>query len=83
MSHSMVAPKGSGVGMSDSVASLPANPEAAGGWGQVRRHVVKHDWRSIRDALFVGRNEHMSDVDDCVSLLCSPCSSARNDGLIG
>lgn len=43
--------------------------EGGAGWGAVRRHVVKHDWRSIRDALFVGRNEHMSDVDDCVSHL--------------
>lgn len=50
--------------MSNSLASLP---EQGNGWGTVRRHVVKHDWRSIRDALFVGRNEHMSDVDDCVS----------------
>jgi hypothetical protein len=59
--------------MSDSLSSLPSNGNGGGerGWGQVRRHVVKHDWRSIRDALFVGRNEHMSDVDDFVSPLFS------------
>jgi hypothetical protein len=50
------------------MASLPEGERPAAGWGSVRRHVVKHDWRSIRDALFVGRNEHMSDVDDCVSV---------------
>lgn len=51
--------------LQDSVASLPPRP--VDGWGSIRRHVVKHDRRSIRDALWVGRNEHMSGVDDCVS----------------
>lgn len=36
-------------------------------WGALKKHVVKHDSTSIRDALYVGRNEHMSDVDYYVS----------------
>lgn len=29
-----------------------------------RRHVVKHDWSSIRAALWIAKHEHMSTVDD-------------------
>lgn len=32
-----------------------------------KRHVVQHDWASIRDALHVAKNEHVSSVDVCVS----------------
>ena len=35
-------------------------------WNTLRRHVVKHDRNSIRDALLIGRTEHMSAVDSCV-----------------
>jgi 5'-nucleotidase len=65
--------------MQDNMSNSMTSTDGAG-WGAVRRHVVKHDWRSIRDALFVGRNEHMSDVDDCVSIVCScrvPCFDER------
>lgn len=37
-------------------------------WNALRRHVVKHDRNSIRDALLIGRTEHMSTVDTCVSI---------------
>ncbi|KAK8843476.1 hypothetical protein IAR55_007135 [Kwoniella newhampshirensis] len=32
-------------------------------WGNLRRHVVTHDWGSIRDALHIAKNEHMSSMD--------------------
>lgn len=48
----------------------PSASEASAGWGLLRRHTVKHDRMSIRDALFIGRNEHMSGVDSCVSPSC-------------
>ena len=36
-----------------------------------KRHVVQHDWASIRDALHVSKNEHVSSVDVCVSFIGS------------
>ncbi|WVW79106.1 hypothetical protein I302_101071 [Kwoniella bestiolae CBS 10118] len=33
-------------------------------WGVLRRHVVQHDWGTIRDALHVAKHEHMSGVDE-------------------
>lgn len=45
----------------------PHSPGAAGG----RRHVVSHEWSSIRDAMHVAKNEHLSDVDALVSLFVS------------
>ena len=30
-----------------------------------KRHVVKHDWSSIRAALWIAKHEHMSAVDEC------------------
>jgi len=30
-----------------------------------KRHVVKHDWSSIRAALWIAKHEHMSGVDEC------------------
>ena len=35
--------------------------------GAGRRHVVQHDWASIRDAMHIAKHEHMSAVDECVS----------------
>ncbi|KAK4685256.1 hypothetical protein P7C73_g4898, partial [Tremellales sp. Uapishka_1] len=32
-------------------------------WSTLRHHVVSHDWKTIRDALHVAKNEHVSSVD--------------------
>ncbi|KGB76109.2 hypothetical protein CNBG_1947 [Cryptococcus deuterogattii R265] len=32
-------------------------------WGRLRRHVVQHDWGTIRNALHVAKHEHMSGLD--------------------
>jgi hypothetical protein len=45
-----------------------AGPGSNVAWNALRRHVVKHDRNSIRDALLIGRTEHMSTVDTCVSI---------------
>lgn len=34
-------------------------------WSTLRRHVVEHDWVTIREALHVAKHEHMSEVDPC------------------
>lgn len=51
--------------------------ETSGFW-MGRRHVVEHDWGSIRDALHVAKNEHVSSVDICVSL-ASPFIQVDSD----
>lgn len=48
--------------------SFMSGVSGASGWDKLRRHVVKHDWATIRDALYVARHEHMSAVDECVSV---------------
>ena len=42
----------------------PLSERSAGG---SRRHVVQHNWASIRDAMYIAKHEHMSSVDECVS----------------
>ncbi|WWC91447.1 uncharacterized protein L201_006393 [Kwoniella dendrophila CBS 6074] len=37
---------------------------SSSGWGILKKHVVQHDWNTIRDALHVAKNEHMSSVDE-------------------
>lgn len=32
-----------------------------------KRHVVRHDWSAIRDALHIARHEHLSAIDCFVS----------------
>ncbi|KAE8543376.1 hypothetical protein D1P53_000082 [Cryptococcus gattii VGV] len=51
-------------------ASLPSDalsPSSAisesSPWGRLRRHVVQHDWGTIRNALHVAKHEHMSGLD--------------------
>ncbi|KAL7421435.1 hypothetical protein Q5752_004321 [Cryptotrichosporon argae] len=39
------------------------SPDSERSGATTRRHVVEHDWRTIRDALHVARHEHMSPVD--------------------
>jgi len=34
-------------------------------WSILRRHVVMHDWVTIRDAMHIAKHEHMSAVDAC------------------
>lgn len=34
-------------------------------WSFLRRHVVEHDWVTIREALHIAKHEHMSEVDPC------------------
>lgn len=34
-------------------------------WSTLRRHVVEHDWVTIREALHIAKHEHMSEVDPC------------------
>ncbi|WVQ75350.1 hypothetical protein IAR50_004969 [Cryptococcus sp. DSM 104548] len=36
---------------------------SSSGWGLLKRHVVDHDWGTIRNALHVARHEHMSGID--------------------
>ena len=36
--------------------------------GTGRSRIVSHNWKTIRNAMHVARNEHMSSVDDYVSL---------------
>lgn len=55
-------------------ASLPSDalsPSSAisesSPWGRLRRHVVQHDWGTIRNALHVAKHEHMSGLDVVVS----------------
>ncbi|GFZ51509.1 hypothetical protein JCM24511_09276 [Saitozyma sp. JCM 24511] len=48
--------------------SFMSGVSGASGWDKLRRHVVKHDWATIRDALYVARHEHMSAVDECTRL---------------
>lgn len=43
--------------------------------GRIRRHVVDHGWRMIRDALHVARSCHMSAVDAVVSDIFPPSHS--------
>ena len=40
------------------------------GFGQGKRHVVEHDWGSIRAAMHIAKHEHLSSVDVCVSFPC-------------
>ncbi|OWZ73671.1 hypothetical protein AYX14_00816 [Cryptococcus neoformans] len=51
-------------------ASLPPNAlspnseiSESSAWGRLRRHVVQHDWGTIRNALHVAKHEHMSGLD--------------------
>lgn len=55
-------------------ASLPPNAlspnseiSESSAWGRLRRHVVQHDWGTIRNALHVAKHEHMSGLDVLVS----------------
>lgn len=55
-------------------ASLPSNAlspnseiSESSAWGRLRRHVVQHDWGTIRNALHVAKHEHMSGLDVLVS----------------
>jgi hypothetical protein len=34
-------------------------------WSILRRHIVTHDWMTIRDAMHIAKHEHMSSVDPC------------------
>ncbi len=34
-------------------------------WTSLRRHVIEHDWVTIREALHIAKHEHMSEVDPC------------------
>ncbi|TXT12211.1 uncharacterized protein COLE_02621 [Cutaneotrichosporon oleaginosum] len=34
-------------------------------WVSLRRHVIEHDWVTIREAMHMAKHEHMSDVDPC------------------
>ncbi|WWD20985.1 hypothetical protein CI109_105465 [Kwoniella shandongensis] len=45
------------------VLSPVSERSASSAWGNLRRHVVTHDWGSIRDALHIAKNEHMSSLD--------------------
>jgi hypothetical protein len=38
--------------------------------GTGRTRIVSHNWKTIRNAMHVAKNEHMSSVDDYVSLIC-------------
>lgn len=55
-----------GASMHGSVHGTQGGAGSNLGWNSLRRHVVKHDRNSIRDALLIGRTEHMSGVDTCV-----------------
>ncbi|OCF34141.1 hypothetical protein I316_04090 [Kwoniella heveanensis BCC8398] len=46
------------------VLSPVSERSASSAWGVLRRHVVAHDWSSIRDAMHVAKHEHMSSVDE-------------------
>ncbi|WWC97747.1 hypothetical protein V866_004633 [Kwoniella sp. B9012] len=46
------------------VLSPVSERSASSAWGVLRRHVVQHDWGTIRDALHVAKHEHMSSVDE-------------------
>jgi hypothetical protein len=39
--------------------------------GTPRTRIVNHNWKTIRNAMHVAKNEHMSSVDDYVSPLIS------------
>jgi len=43
----------------------PVNDQAGEPNQAHKRHVVKHDWSSIRAALWIAKHEHMSAVDEC------------------
>jgi hypothetical protein len=45
--------------------SFTSPSSANSSWSTLRRHVVAHDWVSIRDAMHIAKHEHMSDVDSC------------------
>ncbi|RXK38756.1 hypothetical protein M231_03932 [Tremella mesenterica] len=34
-----------------------------GSGGEGKKHVISHSWSAIRDAMFISRHEHLSDVD--------------------
>jgi len=36
---------------------------------ETRTRIVSHNWKTIRNAMYVARNEHMSSVDDYVSIV--------------
>lgn len=48
--------------MSIDTMSMDLSPES---WSLLRRHVVEHDWVTIREAMHVAKNEHMSSIDAC------------------
>ncbi|WWC73295.1 uncharacterized protein I206_107262 [Kwoniella pini CBS 10737] len=51
--------------MQNSGILSPVSERSTGSaWGVLKRHVVQHDWSTIRDALHVAKNEHMSSVDE-------------------
>ncbi|WVR09253.1 hypothetical protein IAU60_006318 [Kwoniella sp. DSM 27419] len=58
---SFLSPGGQKGGYIPSPVSEKSNTLA---WSLVRRHVVQHDWTSIRDAMHVAKHEHMSSVDE-------------------
>lgn len=34
-------------------------------WSILKRHIVQHDWVSIRDAMHIAKHEHMASVEGC------------------
>lgn len=48
--------------LSSSTLSVETSMES---WAYARRHVVEHNWVTIREAMHVARNEHMSSIDQC------------------
>lgn len=61
------------MGVSDASGSV-ASPSAR------RTHVVSHNWKTIRNAMHVAKHEHMSSVDDFVSLAYSLCGAEQGKG---
>lgn len=58
----------------ESSTDMSINEMSPGGVNPVRRtHVVSHNWKNIRNAMHVAKNEHMSSVDDFVSGPSGPC----------
>ncbi|WVQ81605.1 hypothetical protein IAT38_003729 [Cryptococcus sp. DSM 104549] len=63
----LLSPTATGTGNSLSpnpvVQSPTSEKSASQAWGTLRKHVVQHDWGTIRDALHVAKHEHMSSLD--------------------
>jgi 5'-nucleotidase len=50
----------------DQQLNAPGSPVSeTSGHAPHKRYVVKHDWSSIRAALWIAKHEHMSTVDEC------------------